>query len=389
MYGYQRDFRFDPGNTIGMIKPADFYSALLNVGVEYFTGVPDSLLKSICAYITEHAPSEQHVIAANEGGAMGLAIGTHLATGSVPLVYMQNSGLGNIVNPLLSLVDPDVYATPMLLMIGWRGEPGVKDEPQHIKQGAITTDMLEAMSVPYLVVDSECSNINDLLAEAVAKAKETSGAVALLIKKGSFEPYSVSNKAEEVFLLSREDAISSVLDCLLDDDIVVATTGMASRELFEYRARHAQGHQRDFLTVGGMGHASQIALGIAAQKKDRRVVCIDGDGAALMHLGALAINGQSGLSNFHHLVINNAAHDSVGGQPTLGFAVHLPRIAESMGYNVVASTNEHKHDIQKLLSDQGPSFLEVKVDKGNRSDLGRPTLTPKQNKDNFMRFLAE
>ena len=375
-----------------MIRPAEFYSALLNAEVSYFTGVPDSLLKSICAYITEHAKPEQHVIAANEGGAMALAVGSYLATGNVPLVYMQNSGLGNIINPLLSLVDPEVYAVPMLLMIGWRGEPDVKDEPQHVKQGKITEELLSAMSVPYYIIDADTVDIDQLLAKATEKARSLSGAVAILVRKGCFEPYSLKAQEDVDFGLSREEAIASIIAELENDDIVVATTGMASRELFELRASSEKGHQRDFLTVGGMGHASQIALGIAAQKTNRRVICIDGDGAALMHLGSLAISGMSQLENFHHVILNNGAHDSVGGQPTLGFNVNLPAVAEALGYRLIDHNSADitlTERVTLFINSKGPVLLEVKINKGSRPDLGRPTLSPQQNKESFMEFLSK
>jgi|TARA_B110000967_G_C18858025_1_gene548332 phosphonopyruvate decarboxylase len=373
-----------------MIAPDVFFSALVEAEVGFFTGVPDSLLKSFCAFVTANTEASNHVIAANEGAAVGLAMGYHLATGKLPLVYLQNSGLGNTINPLTSLVDPDVYSIPMLLLVGWRGEPNVKDEPQHVKQGRVTLEMLDSMQLPYTVIDGNEVDIAAVIARASASAQSAGGAHALVVKKGSFSAYSLGNEREQGFGWNREDAIKEIVNQLSARDIVVATTGMASRELFECRVALNQSHEQDFLTVGGMGHASQIALGIASQKHDRQVVCIDGDGAALMHLGSMAISGVSGLSNFKHIIINNGAHDSVGGQPTVAFDVDLPKIAEACGYEHVEScevASELKSVLRNLFDAQGPAALEIKVDKGNRSDLGRPTSSPQQNKNAFMGFV--
>lgn len=372
-----------------MISPASFYQNLKNVGVEYFAGVPDSLLKSFCAYVTDNTPNSNHVIAANEGAAVGLAIGYHLATGKVPLVYFQNSGLGNTVNPLMSLADPEVYSIPMLLLIGWRGEPDVKDEPQHVKQGRVMLQSLDAMEIPYQIISGNEEADAQAVKLAMQSANERSGVCALIVKKNSFEGYALPG-SQQPYSMNREDAIKAVVDQLGPNDIVVATTGMASRELFEYRKACEQSHQADFLTVGGMGHASQIALGIAYQKPDRRVICIDGDGAAIMHLGSMAVSGTSGLTNFKHIVINNGAHDSVGGQPTVGFDIDLVKIAQGCGYHNAKSVDsiaELNASLSTCLSSEKNILLEVRVNKGNRKDLGRPTKTPKQNKQGFMEFL--
>lgn len=373
-----------------MIKPSFFYQQLKNNGVEYFTGVPDSLLKYFCAYVADHTPRNNHIIAANEGGAVGLALGYHFATEKLPMVYMQNSGLGNAVNPLLSLADIDVYSVPMLLLIGWRGEPNIKDEPQHVKQGKVTTTMLETMGIPYEVIDGDESKIVGKIEKASQLALEKSIPVALVIKKGTFATYTMQTIADNKHLYKREDAVKAIVDQLSPHDIVVSTTGMASRELFEYRQYKGQSHCSDFLTVGGMGHASQIALAIAAQKEHCNVFCVDGDGAALMHLGSMAINGQSGLNNLKHIVINNGAHDSVGGQPTVANEICLQTIAKGCGYSF-AQCCESLDNFQQYFNDflhtNGPAFLEIKVNKGNRKDLGRPTVTPQENKHAFMKNL--
>ena len=302
-----------------MISTEYFFKNLLKARVEFFAGVPDSLLKNICSYITDNTSPKNHIIAANEGNALALGIGYHLASGKLPLIYMQNSGLGNIVNPLLSLADPDVYSVPMLLMIGWRGEPNVKDEPQHKKQGRVTLKMLKAMEVPYQVlsVDTSDEQAKEIIKKASKEALKNNTPYAIVVKKSSFSEYKLKKDETANLPLFREDAIKIIVDNLDDKDIVVSTTGVASRELFEYREELKQGHEKDFLTVGGMGHANQIALGIAMQKPNRSVFCLDGDGAVLMHMGSMAINGNIKCDNFKHIVFNNGAHDSVGGNPQL------------------------------------------------------------------------
>ena len=377
-----------------MIDPQKFIQCLQTNDVDFFAGVPDSLLKELCACLESVSQSGQHVITANEGGAVALALGYHLATGKIPLVYLQNSGLGNVINPLLSLADAEVYSVPMLLVLGWRGEPGVHDEPQHKKQGRVMLAMLEAMDIPYSILGPELEDPQVALGEALATVRKSSAPFALVIKKGTFHAFSRPGRQEAklVFDLSREEAIQHVLEALDERDIVVATTGMASREVYEYRARNGQGHQRDFLTVGGMGHASHIALGLALQKPDRSVYCLDGDGALLMHMGGLAITGALNPRNLKHIVLNNGAHDSVGGQPTVGFLIDILGIARAASYEHVfrAQTSEElKSCIVGLKDSRGPSLLEICVRRGARKDLGRPASTPVQNNNSFMDFVAK
>ena len=374
-----------------MINTEYFFKNLLEENVEFFAGVPDSLLKNICSYITDNTSPKNHIIAANEGNALALGIGYHLASGKLPLIYMQNSGLGNVVNPLLSLADPDVYSVPMLLMIGWRGEPNVKDEPQHKKQGRVTLQMLEAMEVPYQVLSKDTSNeqAKEIIKRVSKEALKNNAPYAIVVKKGTFSEYKLQKDEVANLPLFREDAIKVIVDNLDDKDIVVSTTGVASRELFEYREELIQGHEKDFLTVGGMGHANQIALGIALQKPDRSVFCLDGDGAALMHMGSMAINGNVECDNFKHIVFNNGAHDSVGGQPTVGYTTGFQSIAKESGYDLVLQA-ETKTEVVECIEDlkgfTGKVFLEIKVKKGFRKDLGRPTTTPKENKQNLRKL---
>ena len=374
-----------------MIRPEFFIEKLRENGIDCFAGVPDSLLKNICAYITDHCDAEHNIIAANEGAAVGLAAGHYLATGQPACVYMQNSGEGNIINPLASLTDPEVYNIPVLLLIGWRGRPGVHDEPQHVKQGKVTTGLLNTMGINFDVLSKEEDKAEKQIAKAIDALKKKD-VYALVIEKDTFEDYKLQNVEKNDLTMSREEAIQTVAAALGEKDCIVSTTGMISRELFEYRAAMNQGHERDFLTVGSMGHASQIALGIAMAKPDRKVWCFDGDGAAIMHMGSMAIVANKAPKNYVHVVFNNGAHDSVGGQPTVGLKIDLPRVARAVGYPHTYSVGT-KEDLIDVLNEvkknNDLSLIEIKVKKGNRKDLGRPTTTPIQNKDALMTFLKK
>lgn len=354
-----------------MIKVDKFVKNLTRSGVDFFCGVPDSLLKSFCAYVTDNC-GDRHVITANEGGAVGLASGHYLATGKLACVYMQNSGQGNAVNPLASLADPDVYSIPMVLVIGWRGMPGVHDEPQHVKQGKITIELMKTLGIPVEVLPDDEKKSAAVLTRMVKLAKRESRPVALIVRKGLFEAYTLKNKNLDVAKAKRESVIEKLLKSFPENAVIVSTTGMISREVYETRIRLGQGHERDFLTVGSMGHASQIALGIAKAQPKRPVICLDGDGASIMQMGNMAIVGQSGAANLMHIVLNNAAHDSVGGQPTVGGSIDLKKIAAACGYNKKGA----------------PKFKEIKVAKGARADLGRPKESPQVNKKLFMKMLG-
>ena len=374
-----------------MIRPEFFIEKLRESGIDCFAGVPDSLLKNICAYITDNFDAQHNIIAANEGAAVGIAAGHYLATGQPACVYMQNSGEGNIINPLASLTDPEVYNIPVLLLIGWRGRPGVHDEPQHVKQGKVTTGLLNTMGINFDVLSKEEDKAEKQIAKAI-KALQNKDVYALVIEKDTFEDYKLQNVEKNELTMSREEAIQIVAAALGEKDCIVSTTGMISRELFEYRAAMNQGHERDFLTVGSMGHASQIALGIAMAKPERRVWCFDGDGAAIMHMGSMAIVANKASKNYFHVVFNNGAHDSVGGQPTVGLKIDLPAVAKAVGYKNAYSveTKEYLAELlEKVKSQDGPVLLEIKVKKGNRKDLGRPTTTPVQNKEALMDFLQK
>jgi len=374
-----------------MLSPHEFYDSCAKQGISFFTGVPDSLLQDFCAYLTDYLPSQSHVIAANEGGAVGLATGHYLATGNPALVYMQNSGIGNTVNPLLSLADPEVYGIPMLLLVGWRGEPGVHDEPQHVKQGRVMNALFDAMEIPYeiLVVDNDA--VTAQVALMLELSRQGNRPVALIVRKGTFTKYTMQKASENSYSLSREEVIGQIAASIPPQAVMVGTTGHISRELYEYRDRQGDGHACDFLTVGSMGHASQIALGIAIAQPEHTVYCLDGDGALLMHLGAMSLIGQSRCSNIRHIVLNNGAHGSVGGQPTVALSISFLEIARGCGYASVQSVNAlgELNDALALMKEvTGPAFLEVKVSTKVRKDLGRPTATPAENRDAFMKFLG-
>lgn len=372
-----------------MISPKFFIDTLGSYGIDFFAGVPDSLLKNICAYIADNKDAKHNIIAANEGAAVGLAAGHYLATGQAGVVYMQNSGEGNIINPLASLTDKEVYNIPVLLLIGWRGRPGVHDEPQHVKQGKVTTGLLNTMGINYDVLSMDEEKAAKQIAKAV-DALNNKEVYALVIEKGTFEDYKLQSVEKNDLTMTREEAIQKVASSLGEKDAIVSTTGMISRELFEARAAWGQGHERDFLTVGSMGHASQIALGIALEKNDRRIWCFDGDGATIMHMGSMAIVASKAPKNYVHVVFNNGAHDSVGGQPTVGLKIDLPAVAKAVGYKATYSVDTPeslKETLSIINSVEGPILLEVKVKKGNRKDLGRPTTTPIQNKEALMEFL--
>ena len=356
-----------------------------------FTGVPDSLLKNLCAYITDNSDAAHNIIAANEGAAVGIAAGHYLATGEVPVVYMQNSGIGNAVNPLMSLADEKVYSMPILLIIGWRGEPGVHDEPQHVKQGEVTLPLLEAMQIPYKILPDNDDSALTVAQMVVDDCKKLSKPHAIVIRKETFGKYKLQKVAINDYPLSREDALKRLVKSLSEESIIVSTTGKLSRELFELRESLGQGHGADFLTVGSMGHSSSISLGIALEKPNKRIFCFDGDGAFLMHMGSISNIGALAPKNFIHIVFNNGAHESVGGQPTLGFGIDLCAVACACRYKeaISVSTIEEFDALSKRINRlEGPVLIELRVRIDSRENLGRPTTTPIENKNAFMKFLS-
>lgn len=359
-----------------MIHPKEFYDILISNGINCFCGVPDSLLKNFCAYITDNA--KNHTICANEGNAVGLACGHYLACGRPALVYMQNSGLGNCVNPILSLIDEDVYKIPVLFLVGWRGEPNTKDEPQHLKQGKLTLKLLETLGIEYEILDEDYEK---QLKKAFLYMKQEGKPFALVVRKNLFKKYNLINKQINNYEMSREDAIKTILDYIPKDSVVVSTTGFTSRELYESRTEHSH----DFLTVGSMGHASSIALGIALEKPDKNIYCFDGDGALLMHYGAVPVIRSKVLKNFKHIVFNNQAHDSVGAQPTASNMINFKDL-----YKITFSVS-NKLQLKQILPEfvklKDTTLLEIKVHCGAREDLGRPKESPQENKIAFMEML--
>ena len=375
-----------------MINPCSFFDLLSRTGLTFYAGVPDSLLKDFCAYVADNSPAEKNIIAANEGNAVALAAGYHLATGKIGVVYLQNSGLGNCINPLTSLTDQEVNSIPLLLLLGWRGEPGKKDEPQHLKMGRVMLDILKSIEIPYRVLPSTMSEAEKCIEEAMAYLKKNNAPYAVVVKADTFESHNLQKKQQTNFPLDREKVLRAIIPLLGEKDIVVSTTGKTSRKLFELRAEFHQGHEKDFLTVGCMGHASSLALGIALQDPSRSVYCIDGDGAMIMHMGSFAIIGKTQPPNFKHIVINNFAHDSVGGQPTAADHINIPQIAVGNGYKAAFSAHtkeEVSEAMEKIKKNVGPVLLEIQCHQGARDNLGRPTRTPIENKQDFMRFLQK
>ncbi len=362
------------------------------VGSDFYTGVPDSQLKALCDYLysTYGIDSRRHVVCANEGNCVGLAAGYHLSTGKVPAVYLQNSGEGNIINPLASLMNDEVYAIPCVFIIGWRGEPGVHDEPQHIFQGKATLPLLDAMDVEYMVVGpntaaKEVSERMSSWSERLSAGKQ----VAFVIKKGALS-FAGATEYGNGFAMNREEVVGRIAEAA-GDGMIVSTTGKISRELFEYRAARGQGHGHDFLSVGSMGHCSSIALGVAVNTPGRKVWCIDGDGSALMHLGALCAVASASPPNLVHIVLNNSAHETVGGMPTAAPTVNLAAVAKACGYPKAVRA-ENSEELEAALERARHSdklfFIEVGCALGSRKDLGRPTTTAVNNKKAFMAELS-
>lgn len=372
------------------MKASWLLEKLGEMGIDTIVGVPDSTLKQFCDGIENYKGNMDHYVTVNEGAAVGVAIGSYLASGKPACVYMQNSGIGNAVNPLASLANGDVYGIPVFFIVGWRGEPGTKDEPQHVFQGRITCELLETLSVDYYIIDK--STLEEEVFAALRRAADVlkrGGQFALVIKKGSFEteePYNWENRNT----LVREEALRKILECIPRDAAIVSTTGKISRELYEQSNKVYGNHDNIFMTVGGMGHASMIALGIAKKRPDKKVFCIDGDGAALMHMGALPFIASQAPENFYHIVINNQAHESVGAMPTGCQGADFAKIAKAAGYVCERKfdTIESLAEISKLITcKKGPALFEIEVSLYSRQDLGRPKESAKENKKSFMRFL--
>lgn len=361
------------------------------LGSDFYIGVPDSQLKSLCNYLmdTYGINEKHHIIAANEGNCASIAAGYHLASNKVPVVYLQNSGEGNIINPVASLSNDNVYAIPTIFVIGWRGEPGIHDEPQHVYQGKITRKLLDLMDIKNFVITSK-TTVDELkkIMERYEKILQNGKNVAFIISKGALT-YNKKIAYSNNYSMTREDAIEHIVN-VSDQDPIISTTGKASRELFEIRERKKQSHKYDFLTVGSMGHVSSIALGVAINKPHKKIWCIDGDGSLLMHLGALTVIGKFSPKNMVHIVINNESHETVGGLPTVASNLNLSKLAKDCGYPYTVSVDNFEDldfELNNIKHKEELCFVEILCSIGARDNLGRPTTTPIQNKNKFMDFL--
>ena len=354
-----------------MINQDEVVKVFYKYGVEFFCGVPDSYLNGFCTYLTENSPPGKHIIAANEGNAVALASGHYFMSGSVPLVYMQNSGMGNALNPLVSLVDKHVYHVPMVLLIGWRGAPTDNDHMQHKTQGEITLKLLDLLNIPYKIVEDDDSAIDETVGWAVKTAKGSRAPAALIAKKSVFAESSKKPPKDDSFPMSREDAIKVVLDNAPDDAIFVATTGRATRELYFLRDERGETHDNDVLNVGSMGHASSIVMGIALADKNRKVICLDGDSAAIMHMGALTTISKHGIPNIIHIILNNGAHESVGGQPSAGHRIDFEKVAQSCGYRAATVNTEGAlvEALKRFSDGKIASFIDARIKQGMRPVL--------------------
>ena len=373
-----------------MVNQEQLFKALDGMGVKFFTGVPDSLLNDFCLYLVKNIPDGQHVMAANEGNAVAIASGHYLATGEIPVVYMQNSGIGNATNPLLSLTHDCVYGIPMILVIGWRGDPAINDHAQHKKQGELTPVLMADMDIPYEILDDE-NTVIQKFEWAVGKAKEISAPVALIAKKAILTEKVKKQEYAESPLMNREEAVSAVVDILGKDAIYLGTTGRATREVHEQLKAHGIGDGHEFQNVGSMGHVSSVGLGIALAKPEQKVVVFDGDAAAVMHMGALATNCRYKAGNMVHIVLNNGVNESVGGQPSAGYIVNLTAIAAACGYRTPGHAVETKEELQKIIREHGccdmPLFIDVHVRQGIRKDMPKLNIDHKAQKTALMEHL--
>ena len=375
-----------------MVDQKQLFDALQEMGVDFFTGVPDSLLNNFCLYLTQNCEEGKHVMAANEGNAIAIASGHYMATGAIPLVYMQNSGIGNATNPLLSLTHDCVYGIPMILVIGWRGDPAISDHAQHKKQGELTPVLMKDMDIPYEILNAD-DTVVDKFAWAVEKAKEISSPVALIAKKAILTEKVKKQDYPESKLMNREETVSAVVDVLGEDAIYLGTTGRATREVHEQLKEHGVGEGHEWQNVGSMGHVSSVGLGIALAKPERKVVVFDGDAAAVMHLGAFATNCRYKAGNMIHIILNNGVNESVGGQPSAGFVVNLTEIADACGYRNPGHAVETKEELQAILKEykigETPLFIDVHVRQGIRSDLPKLNIDHKAQKNALMETLRK
>lgn len=373
-----------------MVDQKYLFDNLHEMGLDFFTGVPDSLLNDFCLHLVNNIPDNKHVMAANEGNAIGIAAGYHMATGKIPVVYMQNSGIGNATNPLLSLTHPCVYSIPLILVIGWRGDPVIKDHAQHKKQGELTPVLMDDMDIPYQVLDTD-ETVVEKFQWAANKAKEINAPVALIAKKAILTQKEKKQEYADSTLMNREEAISAVMDVIGKDAIYLGTTGRATREVHEQVAAKGWSHEIEFLNVGAMGHLSSIGLGLALGHPDKKIVVFDGDAAAVMHMGSLATNCRYKASNLIHIVLNNGVNESVGGQKSAGYVVDLTGVAKACGYTTPAGALSTKKDVQNavktLPNNEMPTFIDVHVRQGIRKDMPKLSIDHQPAKEALMNHL--
>ena len=373
-----------------MVNQAQLFEALDKLGVKFFTGVPDSLLNDFCLYLVNNIPEGRHVMAANEGNAIAIAAGNYMATGNIPVVYMQNSGIGNATNPLLSLTHDCVYGIPMILVIGWRGDPSINDHAQHKKQGELTPVLMSDMDIPYEILDAD-DTVVEKFTWAVNKAKEISAPVALIAKKAILTQKEKKQTYADSKLMNREEAVAAVVDVLGADAIYLGTTGRATREVHEQLIAHGIGEGHEWQNVGSMGHVSSVGLGLALARPDKRIVVFDGDAAAVMHMGALATNCRYKADNMLHIVLNNGVNESVGGQPSAGYLIDLTTVAKACGYRTVGHAVETKEELQQIVrenqSGEMPLFIDMHVRQGIRSDMPKLNIDHKAIKNELMNNL--
>lgn len=375
-----------------MIDQKILFNKLHDIGLNFFTGVPDSLLNDFCLYLVNNIPDNQHIMAANEGNAIGIAAGYHMATGGIPVVYMQNSGIGNAANPLLSLTHKDVYSMPLILVIGWRGDPAIKDHAQHKKQGELTPVLMDDMDIPYEILDSD-DTVIEKFTWAANTAKEINSPVALIAKKAILTQKEKKQEYADSKLMNREEAISAVIDVFGKNAIYLATTGRATRELHEQIAMHGLSHEIEFLNVGAMGHLSSIGLGLAVSAPDKKIIVFDGDAAAVMHMGSLATNGRYQPNNLIHIVLNNGVNESVGGQLSSGQIIDLTTVAKGCGYKTLDKFVESKEDLQNAVKQMDScnhlSFIDVHVRQGIRKDMPGLKIDHQPAKESLMTYLSK
>ena len=355
-----------------MIEVKSLINLLKKNNSNFYTGVPDSVLKEL-SFALRNKGTKNHIIATNEGSAVSLGIGNYLSTKKVPCIYMQNSGLSNALNPLISIAHEKVYSIPLILIIGWRGSPKIKDEPQHNVKGQITESLLKLLNINYTIIRT----IADLkkFDKQIKSAKKKNSIVACLIEQGTLEKTKQINKKKDFYKLDKELFLKTLLESLEKNTKIISSTGYNSRELMFLRNKYKIQNSRDFYMVGGMGHSSSVALGYSLSTK-KKTICVDGDGSLLMHLGSIKTVGTFAKNNFKYILLNNNSHDSVGGQNTYADDINFKNLSKSLGFKkfyLIKNDRNLKKNIQKFLKDKNLCFLEVKVSNSKIKNLPRPT----------------